>query len=240
MHSRRELQAAWAVHLLTASGVVVGILALNSVVEGHARAAILWLIAAMIVDGLDGPLARALDVRNRVPQCDGNALDLMVDYFTCVVVPVAFIDRFDVLPDNTVGLTGVIILFTSVLWMARSDIETDDGWFRGFPAEWSLIVPTLYLLELSPWVNLVVCLVVAGFTVSRVEFPHPVRADEHRRVTLAMLVLWLGAMVALATMLPEENRALQGVLLLAPLWTVWQVADRARRRRIAATGLQPS
>jgi phosphatidylcholine synthase len=240
VHSRRELQAAWAVHLLTASGVIVGILGLNAVIEGHVRSAILWLIAAMIVDGLDGPVARALDVRNRLPQCDGNALDLMVDYFTCVIVPVAFIDRFNVLPDHTVGITGVIILFTSVLWMARSDIDTDDGWFRGFPAEWSLIVPTLYLLETSPWVNLVICLVVAGFTLSRVEFPHPVRSREHRRVTLVMLGLWLGSMAILAAMLPDENRALQGVLLLAPMWTVWQVADRAHRRRIATTGLQPS
>lgn len=238
MHSRRELQAAWAVHLLTASGVIVGILGLNSVIEGHARAAILWMIAAMIVDGLDGPIARALDVRGRLPQCDGHALDLMVDYFTCVIVPVAFIDRFDVLPDDTVGLTGGIILFTSVLWMARADMDTDDGWFRGFPAEWSLVVPTLYLLHGSRWVNLVIFLVVAGFTLSRVEFPHPIRSREHRRVTLVMLALWVGSMAALAVMWPNDNDALRAVLLLAPMWTVWQVADRAHRRRIASSGFQ--
>src|SRR5262249_46385161 len=150
VHTPRELRAAWAVHLLTASGVIVGILGLNSVIEGHARAAILWLVAAMIIDGLDGPVARALDVGKRLPQFDGNALDLMVDYFTCVIVPVAFLDRFGVLPDNTVGITGLVVLLTSVLWMARADLETDDGWFRGFPAEWNLIIPTLYLLHVSP------------------------------------------------------------------------------------------
>src|SRR5690242_12039901 len=55
LHTPRERRAAWAVHLLTASGVLVGILGLNSVIEGHARAAILWLVVAMVVDGLDGP-----------------------------------------------------------------------------------------------------------------------------------------------------------------------------------------
>src|SRR5205814_9055019 len=86
VHTPRERRAAWAVHLLTASGVIVGIVGLNSVIEGHARAAILWLVLAMIVDGLDGPVARALDVGRRLPQCDGNALDLMVDHLRCVIV----------------------------------------------------------------------------------------------------------------------------------------------------------
>lgn len=37
----RQIQPAWAVHALTAVGVLIGYLGLNSVIEGHARAAIL-------------------------------------------------------------------------------------------------------------------------------------------------------------------------------------------------------
>ncbi len=225
---------AWAVHALTASGVIVGILGLNSVIEGHARAAILWLIAAMIVDGLDGPVARALDVQGRLPNFDGNALDLMVDYFTCVIVPVAFLDRFNLLPDNTVGLTGCVVLFTSVLWMARADMETDDHWFRGFPAEWNLIIPTLYLLHAEPWVSLVACWVIAGFTLSRVEFPHPVQVRERRTMSLLFMAAWLGSMAYLASTLPDHDSPLRLLLLVAPLWTVFQVTERAWVRRHAA------
>lgn len=75
------------VHVVTASGVFVGFLGLNAVIEGHARAAILWLVAALILDGIDGPFARKLNVRERIPQINGNSLDLIVDYFTCTIVP---------------------------------------------------------------------------------------------------------------------------------------------------------
>ena len=49
-----------------------------------------------MLDGIDGPIARKLDVRNRIPTLDGNSLDLIIDYFTCTIVPVAFLDRFDI------------------------------------------------------------------------------------------------------------------------------------------------
>ncbi len=243
MHTPRERLAAWAVHLLTASGVIVGLVGLNSVIDGHARAAILWLVVAMLVDGLDGPIARALDVKGKLPHCDGNALDLMVDYFTCVVVPVAFLDKFNVLPDNTIGITGVIILFTSVLWMARADIETGDGWFRGFPAEWNLIIPSLYLLHVSPWFNLVVCLIFAGLCVSRVEFPHPVQVRERRAVSLAFLLAWVVAMVGMAAILPDrDNAVLRFIIVTAPMWMIFQVLERAwtNRQLAGADGAERS
>ena len=75
-------------HALTALGVIIGYAGLNAVIGGHARAAILWLVAALVLDGVDGPLARRLDVRSRIPTLDGNSLDLIIDYFTCTIVPV--------------------------------------------------------------------------------------------------------------------------------------------------------
>ena len=88
-YTRRNIRAAWAVHALTASGVIVGYLGLISLIEGHARAGIIWLIVALILDGVDGPIARKLDVAGRIPTLNGNSLDLIVDYFTCAIVPVA-------------------------------------------------------------------------------------------------------------------------------------------------------
>src|SRR5262249_11260667 len=159
-----DIRAAWAVHALTASGVIVGFVALNAVVDGDARAAILWLVAALLLDGIDGPIARRLDVRTRVPVLNGNSLDLIIDYFTCTIIPVAFLCKFDVLPDNTVGPLSCAILFVSALWMSREDQETTDGWFNGFPAEWNMIIPTLFLLHANEWVTLVVCIIFCGLT----------------------------------------------------------------------------
>ena len=229
-YTRRNIRAAWAVHALTGSGVIVGYAGLNSVIGGHSRAAMLWLIAALIVDGVDGPIARQLDVRKRVPSLNGNTLDLIIDYFTCTIVPVAFLYRFDFLPRRTVVPVGFAILLFSVLWMSRVHQETDDGWFIGFPAEWNMIIPTLYLVHANAWVNLGICAVFCALTLSNVEFAHPVSVREHRAISLVFLAAWLGAMTWLA-IANREITVLRLVLIVAPVWTVLQVLRRRSKPR---------
>ena len=229
-YSRLNINTAWAVHALTASGVIVGYVGLNSVIEGHARAAILWLVAALVLDGVDGPIARKLDVRNRIPTLDGNSLDLIIDYFTCTIVPVAFLYRFDILPSKTVGVIGFTILFVSALWMSRTDQETADGWFNGFPAEWNMIIPTLYLLHSNSWLNLGICIVFCALTLSRVQFAHPVSVREHRPISLSCMIAWLTAMTWLA-IAQHDIVGARIVLIVAPLWTIVQVVLRLRTTR---------
>ena len=224
-YRRRQLNSAWAVHALTASGVIVGYVGLNSVIEGHARAAILWLVAALVLDGVDGPIARKLDVQARIPTLNGNSLDLIIDYFTCTIVPVAFLYRFDILPENSVGPMGFTILFVSALWMARTNQETADGWFNGFPAEWNMIIPSLYLIRADAWVNLVVCVIFSVLTLSHVQFAHPVSVRRHRAISLAFLAAWLGSMTWLA-IAQRDILAVRVVLIVAPCWTIFQVLHR--------------
>ena len=235
-YSAGDVRSAWAVHALTASGVIVGMLGLHSIIDGHARAAIIWLVIALILDGVDGPIARKLEVRKRIPTVDGNALDLIIDYFTCIIVPVAFLDRFSVLPDNTIAPTGFTILFVSALWMARTDQETVDGWFRGFPAEWNVIIPTLFLIDANRWFNLAVCAVLCALTLSHVDFPHPVSVREQRPIALTFMFLWIGSMTWLA-IAQHQITWLRIVLIIAPLWTVWQVVKRRRVEISGAGGL---
>ena len=224
-YDSREIGAAWALHVVTGMGVIVGYVGLNSVIEGHARAAILWLVGALVLDGVDGPVARHLDVGRRVPVLDGHALDLIVDYFTCTIVPVAFLYRFDLLPERIGGPVGLVILLVSALWMSRTDQESSDGWFRGFPAEWNMIIPTLYLAHANQWLSLAVCIVLCGLTLSGVEFPHPVSVRRQRAISLSFLVAWLGSMVwlAIAQHLVAWVRV---VLVVAPIWTMAQVVRR--------------
>jgi len=217
--------SAWAVHVLTGTGAIAGMAGLHSVIQGHARAAILWLVVALVLDGIDGPIARKLDVRRRVPTLDGNVLDLVIDYVTCTIVPVAFMDQFHVLPDDVNALMGFVIVVVSALWMARTDQETDDGWFRGFPAEWNMIIPTLYLIHANEWFSLVVCIVFSALTVLRLQFPHPVSVREQRPISLVFMTLWLGSMTWLAVA-QHPITWLRVVLTVAPLWTVWQTVQR--------------
>jgi phosphatidylcholine synthase len=224
-YSNRKIRNAWAVHALTASGVIVGYVGLNSVIDGHARAAILWLIGALILDGVDGPIARKLDVRSRIPTLNGNSLDLIIDYFTCTIVPVAFVNKFEILPDDYIGPMCFLILFVSALWMARTDQETEDGWFNGFPAEWNMIIPSLFLIRADPWVNFVICLIFCALTLSRVQFAHPVSVREHRAISLTCMIVWLGSMTWLA-IAQHDIRLVRFLMIAASLWTIVQVLMR--------------
>ena len=96
-----RLVLAWGVHLFTASGAVVGALALLSIWTGELANAALLMIVALVIDSVDGTLARAVGVSEVLPQIDGRRLDDMVDYLNFVIVPVVFMASAGCLPSWT-------------------------------------------------------------------------------------------------------------------------------------------
>ena len=84
--------AAWAfgVHILTASGAFLAFMSIVAAAEYDFRQSFLWLGLALVVDGIDGPLARKLEVKKWWPHWSGDTLDNVIDYTTYVMIP-AFI-----------------------------------------------------------------------------------------------------------------------------------------------------
>src|SRR6185437_11994669 len=79
--------AAFSVHMFTALGAGIALIALLEAVREHWAAMFAWLGAALVVDALDGPIARRLDVARLQPNVSGDVLDLVVDFVTYVFVP---------------------------------------------------------------------------------------------------------------------------------------------------------
>ena len=75
------------VHLFTATGAVLAMLAMLAAVEEKWDLMFLWLVIAFFVDGIDGPLARRYDVKTNAPEFDGVLMDLIIDYLTYVFIP---------------------------------------------------------------------------------------------------------------------------------------------------------
>jgi phosphatidylcholine synthase len=211
---------AWLLHSFTALGVVVGLLALVQVFDRDARAAIGWLLVATIIDGVDGPLARSWAVAEALPQIDGHVLDAVVDFLNTVVVPLVFVWRFDMLPHELALPVVSLALFTSALWFSRRDMMTEDGWFKGFPAAWNLVVPTLFLLHDNPVVGAVAVTSLALLQLSPVKFVHPVRVAELRVVTLSFTALWFVSIALLADLSPELPGWGPFALLAGPAYQV--------------------
>src|SRR5919112_6522143 len=69
-----SVAAAWMIHVYTATGTAIAFLTVMAVIEGDIVRA-LWLgLAAMVVDGTDGMLARRFEVKRWVPWFDGALL----------------------------------------------------------------------------------------------------------------------------------------------------------------------
>lgn len=195
--SAASRNAGYVLHVMTASGAVAGLLALQAVFNERWREALLWLIACQILDGLDGPIARRLDVTIHAPLIDGHVLDLVVDYVTCVVVPVALLARLELLQSHYEIFVAGSIILSSALWFARTDQETEDHWFNGFPAVWNLVVPTYLIFGLSPSWIMVVSLFLCATQLTTIKIPHLVRVVQFRKITLPLTIIYL---VDLATL----------------------------------------
>ena len=143
--ARSARLAAFGVHLLTALGVGLALVALLEAVREHWAAMFAWLGAALIVDGIDGPLARRLDVGRLQPDLSGDTLDLVVDYVTYVFVPAYAIAASGLLLPIAAPVLGVGIVMASALYFADRRMKTDDNHFRGFPALWNGVAFYLFL-----------------------------------------------------------------------------------------------
>ena len=188
---KNSVRAGYALHIATASGAVAGLLALQAVIDGRWRSALLWLIFCQVLDGLDGPIARRIDINIHAPKIDGHILDLVVDYLTCVVVPITLLIHLELLPKGFQTLIAGAICLSSALWFARTDLETDDHWFNGFPAVWNLAVPTFLIMNMSSRTVLIVSAILCISQLSNFKMPHLVRVVKLRWLTLPLAVIYL-------------------------------------------------
>ena len=224
--SQSQRRTGFSIHVLTASGALAGLIALQSVIDSHIRSALLWLIACQILDGIDGPIARRFDVSLHAPHIDGHVLDLVIDYVTCVVVPTVLLIRMDVVePRLTMTVSG-LILVTSALWFARTDQETEDVWFNGFPAVWNIVIPTFILLGTSQRYAAIMCLLFCVAQLTMVKFPHLVRVQALRPATYTVTVLYFGAFILLSAQYPNGSQWARNIVLFAPIYLVAIVAWR--------------
>ena len=218
--SQSQRRTGFSIHVLTASGALAGLIALQSVIDGHIRSALIWLIVCQILDGIDGPIARRFNVGLHAPHIDGHVLDLVIDYVTCVVVPTVLLIRMDVVEPRLTMIISGLILITSALWFARTDQETEDVWFNGFPAVWNIVIPTFILLDTSQRYAAIMCVLVCVAQLTRVKFPHLVRVHALRPATYTVTVLYFGAFILLSTQYPNGSQWARNIVLFAPIYLV--------------------
>jgi phosphatidylcholine synthase len=181
---------AFTVHVFTACGAGLALLALVLATGGHWAAMFFCLGLALIVDGVDGPMARRFKVAEVLPRWNGEGLDYVVDFVTYVFVPAYAIAASGYLPEMLAIPLGLVVVITGVLYFADRDMKTDDNYFRGFPAVWNLVAFYLFVLEPPPWVATAAVLALAALTFAPLRFVHPLRVKRLRLVNIALMALW--------------------------------------------------
>jgi phosphatidylcholine synthase len=202
---KHGLATAWLVHALTASGAVWGLLAIDAVNRGNWREALLWLFVALVVDGIDGTLARAFRVRERLPRIDGSALDLIIDYLNYVLIPTFLIWRAGFLPDAIALALCAAILLSSLYVFARRDMKTEDGYFRGFPALWNVVAFYFVLATPPPWLAAWVVITLIALTFAPLHVVHPFRAPDRYLLARGATVVWGVSTLGLALSDPADG-----------------------------------
>ena len=142
------------VHLLTASGAALALLALLASASGDWQAMFMWLGLTLVVDGIDGPLARRAHVATVLPRFSGARLDLIVDYLTYVAIPAFALARAEILPEGFRLPAAIAILLSSLFHVVDRDSKTEDGYFVGFPAIWNIVCLYLFCFHASGTVSL--------------------------------------------------------------------------------------
>ncbi|MER5171773.1 CDP-alcohol phosphatidyltransferase family protein [Thioclava kandeliae] len=182
---------ALSVHFLTATGAVFSLLALDAAVERNWSVMFLWLVVALVVDGIDGPLARRYDVKHNAPVFDGVLMDLIIDYLTYVFIPAYALFKSDLLPGWPGWLVVVAITYFSVVYFSDTRMKTKDNSFSGFPGCWNMVAIVVFATTPSPPVILVLVLICTIAMFLPLKFIHPVRTQRWRKLSLPVALGWV-------------------------------------------------
>lgn len=218
---------AFTIYIFTASGAALALLAMILATAGQWPAMFFCLGLALIVDGLDGPMARAFDVSEVLPRWSGETLDLIVDFVTYVFVPAYAIAASGLLPPALSLVGGLGIVVTGALYFADRNMKMDENYFRGFPALWNMAAFHLFVLEPPAWVAAAVVAALCVLTFVPMRFVHPLRVKHLRPLTIGLMAVW--AALALAAVVQNLEPGPYVTVPLAGLAGYFLIAGFLRR-----------
>lgn len=187
--------AAYGVHLFTAIGVIFAFLAAAEVCSAtpDPRLVFFYLAIQVIIDALDGPLARAAQVKVFAPTIDGRKIDDIVDYLTYTFVPLLLVWRMGWLPEPAAIWVAPAMVASLFGFCNTGAKDEEDGFFLGFPSYWNIVAFYIGLWHplIGPWPGALLIAVLTVLTVLPVRFIYPNLAPQPWKVpTIIGAALW--------------------------------------------------
>ena len=233
--------AGWLVHVFTASGAFVGLLALLAIYQGRLLTSFWLMGGTIVIDAVDGMFARWIGVKTAVPRIDGALLDNIVDFFTYTIIPSFFLLVVPLVPEVSRIICVIAITLSSAYQFTQVDAKTKDHFFKGFPSYWNIVVLYLFFWQMNPWINCLIILLLALLSFVPIKYVYPSRLDYLTRSTslrFAMLLatlIWGFATAGLLWVYPKTNHFLvflsMGYLILyvaISLYRTWWPLDLSK------------
>ncbi|MDH6374602.1 CDP-diacylglycerol--serine O-phosphatidyltransferase [Paenibacillus sp. PastF-3] len=219
--------------LFTIGNLMLGMFGIMMAFDGKVSMAAIMVIIAMLLDGLDGRVARALKCESEF----GKELDSLSDVVSFGVAP-AVIMYVSSLHDLNSALAWTITAIFPVfgaLRLARFNVHPGvPGYFIGLPipaAGGVLATLALFNKDVSAPFMIVATLLLSYLMVSTVKYPNFKKVGLPKKVVVGAPVVIVVA-VAVAVVFPEQIAKLIFVLLgIYALYGFKQNIDRLTARR---------
>lgn len=237
-------------NLVTLLALSLGLTAIRFAAEGQFERAVFAILAAAVLDGVDGRLARALKGTSRF----GAELDSLADFVDFGVAPALTLYFWSLETLKSFGwFAATVFAIACALRLARFNVALDEpdrpAWtsqfFTGMPAPAGAIVVLLPLymhlsvFELAPtWavvlVETVYVLVIAALMASRI--PHW-SGKTLGRVSREHVILVLFAVAVVILLLASFPMEMMIVLTLAYLANIPMGVRRYRRMSLMSESM---
>ncbi len=175
------------VHFLTGSGIIFSFLALVSVIEGYKLQTFMFLGVALIIDIIDGTLARRYKIDVIFPNIDGKTLDTIIDYINYILIPCIMLYKFNYLPQNFSLIIPIVILCISLYSYINIKLIDASFSYLGFPSIWNIILLYLEMLSFKKWINLLIIIYFVFLKFVPFKVLHPMRFPKLKKTNITLL-----------------------------------------------------
>lgn len=207
---------AWLIHIYTALGGVLGVLAMFEAVRKEFAASFFLLFLTMIIDSTDGMLARKFKIKKVLPQFDGSTLDNVVDTLTFAWVPILLMYQMDIVSNPAILLIPTV---ATLYAYGQSNMKSEEGFFIGFPTYWSVVALYMWMFNLSDSVSTAIIVICGILSFVPTRYLYPSKNAYLRNITWPLTAFWF-IIVLRVLMTDTPNSTLAHISIIYPIYYI--------------------
>lgn len=220
-------------NMFTLGNMVLGMLAIIMALEGRYSLAAIMVIVAMLLDGLDGRVARALNAQSEF----GKELDSLSDIISFGVAPalIMYLVSFPELQPGLAWVVTALFPMCGALRLARFNVQKGaPGYFVGLPipaAGGVAATLSLFNKDISAVYCAAAMVLLSYLMVSTVRYPNFKKIGLPKKAVVYTPIVVIAAVV-LAVAFPDQLSKLIFIpLLLYAAYGLRQNIGRVLRRK---------